>query len=73
MPEIGLLNKALGTPLNMAPEILNGNFYNEKIDMWSLGVCLYESLFGETPFHGRNIRGLFINVNKGCVRVPLDK
>ena len=73
LPENGLLTKVLGTPLNMAPEVLNGDSYNEKVDMWSLGVCFYEALFGETPFNGTNIRGLYINVNKGCVRVPLDK
>ena len=43
-----------GTPLNMAPEILNDNFYNHKVDIWSLGVALYEALFKQPPFTGRD-------------------
>lgn len=31
----------LGSPLNMAPEILDGKDYNNKIDIWSIGICLY--------------------------------
>jgi serine/threonine-protein kinase ULK/ATG1 len=34
-----------GTPLNMAPEILNDQFYNHKVDVWSLGVALFEAIF----------------------------
>ena len=59
-----------GTPLNMAPEILNGKKYNEKIDIWSFGVTLFESLLGVTPFNGRDKLDLRDNVNFGIVRFP---
>ena len=43
-----------GTPTTMAPEILNGKSYNEKVDLWSIGVILYELHFKELPFPGEN-------------------
>lgn len=34
--------KIIGTPIYMAPELIDGNKYNTKIDIWSLGCILYE-------------------------------
>ena len=46
----------LGTPITMAPELLtsNGNSYTSKADLWSIGVCFYQMLFGKTPFDAKN-------------------
>ena len=35
------LNQQLGTPLYMAPEIIKGEEYNSKVDIWSAGVILF--------------------------------
>lgn len=40
-----------GSPLYMAPEVLSKNDYTIKADIWSLGVILFEILFGYHPYH----------------------
>jgi len=42
-----------GTLDYLPPEMIRGggdNYYNEKVDIWSLGVLMYEFLVGEAPF-----------------------
>ena len=41
----------LGTALYMAPEIINGYNYNEKADIWSIGVITYMLLTGRVPYN----------------------
>jgi serine/threonine-protein kinase ULK/ATG1 len=36
-----LMRTQCGTPLNMAPEVLNGEMYNFKADIWSAGVIMF--------------------------------
>eukprot|EP01103_Thecamoeba_quadrilineata_P019467 TRINITY_DN789_c1_g1_i5.p1 TRINITY_DN789_c1_g1~~TRINITY_DN789_c1_g1_i5.p1 ORF type:complete len:227 (-),score=25.56 TRINITY_DN789_c1_g1_i5:907-1587(-) len=39
-----------GTPRYMAPEIYLKKHYYEYVDLWSLGITLFEMFFGHTPF-----------------------
>ena len=39
----------------MAPEIFERKKYTESVDVWSLGVLLFITLFGTYPFKGINI------------------
>ncbi|OQR84973.1 calcium-dependent protein kinase [Achlya hypogyna] len=45
------MQKSLGTIDYVAPEVLDGD-YNEKCDLWSVGVLCYELLTSVSPFHG---------------------
>jgi aurora kinase len=52
-------NTMCGTLDYLPPEMLRGggkdNFYNEKVDLWSLGVLAYEFLVGEAPFEDTQV------------------
>ena len=54
-----------GTPLYMAPEMLNNLPYDCKVDIWSLGCIVYELCALEPPFSGRNMEELFKNIKAG--------
>ncbi len=55
---------ACGTPGYVAPEILEGKAYTDKVDMWSLGVILYIILCGFPPFYDENNAALFAQVRR---------
>ena len=48
------LRQVIGTPFYMAPEIFNEKKYNEKADMWSLGIIMYILLTGKAPYFGND-------------------
>jgi len=46
-----LNNTICGSPLCMSPELLNQQNYDTKSDIWSIGILLYEMIYGFTPYH----------------------
>lgn len=63
--KLGELNQQLkGSPLYMAPEIVRKHQYDAKADLWSVGVILYECLFGKAPYSSRTIEELLLRIRK---------
>jgi len=61
-----------GTPGYMAPEVILGKFADHRSDIFSLGVSVYEMVFGHTPpeHDGVSFAEQFINITKNVVEVP---
>lgn len=63
-----------GSPAFQPPEIANGleSFLGFKVDIWSVGVTLYNITTGIYPFEGDNIYRLFENIGRGEFTIPGD-
>jgi len=63
---------ACGTPIYVAPEVLQGEVYDKEVDMWSIGVITYILLCGFPPFFddGSNMAELFEQIMAGEYDYP---
>ena len=51
-----------GTIEYMAPEIIESENYDYSVDIWSLGILLYELLIGHSPFKDKTTKNTIINI-----------
>ena len=51
-----------GTPIYLAPEIIKEQGHDERVDIWCIGVLLFELITGKVPFHGPDIETLKSNI-----------
>jgi len=65
-----MITSIKGTPLYMAPELLQEYPYNQSADLWSLGVILYELYVGQPPFYTNNFTTLMNKIIKENVKYP---
>ncbi|CUG89286.1 protein kinase, putative [Bodo saltans] len=65
-----VLTSIKGTPLYMAPELVQEQPYNHTADLWSLGCILYELYYGQPPFYTNNIYTLIQQIVRDPVKFP---
>ncbi|CAN1130927.1 Serine/threonine-protein kinase OXI1 [Linum perenne] len=58
----GKSNSFVGTEEYVAPEVIQGYGHDFAVDWWSLGVVMYEMLYGRTPFRGANRKDTFFRI-----------
>ncbi|RQM15904.1 hypothetical protein KXD40_005531 [Peronospora effusa] len=68
--DTSLLKSIKGTPLYMAPELVQEKTYNYTVDLWSLGVILYELAVGKPPFYTDRIVSLIQMIVRDDVKYP---
>ncbi|EGR27184.1 protein kinase domain protein [Ichthyophthirius multifiliis] len=55
----------IGTPYYLAPELIQNKPYTTKVDIWSLGVLIYELCALKQPFDAGNMHALVLKIIKG--------
>lgn len=64
---VTLEDEILGTPLYVAPEQIEGNETDERVDLYAVGIILYELITGHAPYDGKD----YIEVLKQHIEEPL--
>lgn len=60
-----------GTPMYMAPEIMNVEPYTDKADLWSVGIILFEMFFARYPFHGMKNQYELMKLMKTDIKIEI--
>ncbi|CAB52745.1 Serine/threonine-protein kinase ppk22 [Schizosaccharomyces pombe] len=63
-------NSFVGTEEYIAPEVIRSCGHTVAVDWWTLGIFIYEILYGTTPFKGKNRHATFSNILYSDVSFP---
>ncbi|RCI13190.1 hypothetical protein L249_0363 [Ophiocordyceps polyrhachis-furcata BCC 54312] len=63
-------NSFVGTEEYIAPEVIKGSGHTSAVDWWTLGILVYEMLYGTTPFKGKNRNATFGNILREDIPFP---
>ena len=72
LKENDMTQTMVGSPIYMAPEVLKGMIYDIRADIWSLGVILFEMLYGLCPYEESTIPKLVSLIDNTILRFPND-
>jgi serine/threonine protein kinase len=72
-PRLTSTGAMVGTPGYMAPEQIDGQVADARSDQFSFCVSLFEALYGERPFFGKNVRMLRALMYHGVIREVPDR
>ena len=59
-----------GTPVYLAPEIINNQGHDEHVDIWCIGVLLFELIAGYSPWGGEDVQTVRYNICRLKIRWP---
>ena len=53
-----------GTPVYLAPELVNNTGHDHRVDIWCIGVLMFELLTGHPPWMGEDVQTLKYNISR---------
>jgi len=59
-----------GTPIYLAPEMINNTGHDEKVDIWCIGVLLFELMTGVQPWRGTDVNTVKMNIIRLKINWP---
>lgn len=62
--------EVIGTLGYLSPEMLSGQTYDEKVDIWNVGLVFYEFLVGKLPFHSEDQNVTYMNILQAPILFP---
>lgn len=69
-PENAEQYRYAGSLLYMAPEKILNQKYDARVDLWSVGIIMYECLFGRTPFTNASAKAM-IDLMSKCTPIEV--